>query len=136
MTRHLRTILLPVLALLLAACPQKTSVWVRSGSTAGELVFDFGAAKGEKELVDVGVVRVERCASSSPASAAHWVVWPTSGTVPMSEIRYGVVPQGFATKGPAQSLTTGCYSVVISGTGRTTFTVDSLGIIQEPGVSP
>lgn len=136
MTRRLRTVLLPTLALLLTACPQKTAVWVRSGSTPEELVFEFGTARGEKGLVDVGVVRVERCASSSPTSVAAWVVWPTSGTVAMSEIRYGAVPQGFAAQGPAQSLTTGCYSVVISGTGRTTFTVDSLGIISEAGVKP
>ena len=136
MTRYLRTILLPLLAFLLTACPQKTAVWVRSDSTAEALVFDFGTSRGDKGPVDIGVVRVEACASSSATSAAHWVVWPTSGTVPMSEIRYGEVPQGFTTQGPAHPLTSGCYSVVISGNGRTTFTVDSLGVISEPAMAP
>jgi hypothetical protein len=129
---RLRSILLPLIAFVLTACPQKTAVWVRSGSTADHLVFDFGKTLGAKGPVDVGILRVERCASSSASSAASWVVWPTSGTVLMSEIRYGEVPQGFIAQGPAQALSAGCYSVVISGTGRATFSVDSVGSIKEP----
>ncbi len=128
---RLRGIVFLTLATVLTACPQKTAVWVRSGSTADNLIFDFGRTKGLKGAVDLGAMRVERCAATDASSGASWVLWPMSGTIKLDELRYGELPQGFAAEAPASDLTPGCYAVVISGTGRSSFTVDSVGSVTE-----
>ena len=117
--------------LVLCGCPQRTAVWVEAGSTANHLVLKIGKSRGVIGGVAVGVVRVDRCANPTTGAGAMWVVGPQHGTADMDSLVYGVAPDGFVSDQGPQSLTPGCYRVSISGTGRVSFAIDSIGHVTE-----
>lgn len=117
--------------LCLTACPQKTAVWVETGSSARHVVFRISDRRGGTGSVSIGVVRVYECGGSSSGEGAMWVVGPRAGTANLQSITYGITPQGFASDQGPRPLTRGCYEVAVSGTGRTQFTVDANGAATE-----
>jgi hypothetical protein len=122
------------IALLLAVgalgCPQRTAVWVVAPARADDLRFRIANKRGGDGRVSIGVFRVDRC--GEPADYRTMPVWgagagygvPDTG---VREIRYGELPRGYeplTNQGDtALTLTPGCYTATISGTGFTRFEV-------------
>lgn len=120
-----------LMSLTLTACPQRTAVWVRDGSTADNLVFQFGTSRGEPGGAQIGVVRVYHCDGPATGPGAAWVVGPEGGTADVRELRYGQTPAGFTSDQGPSRLEAGCYRVDVSGTGKTEFVIDSTGRVTE-----
>ena len=116
---------------LLTACPQRTAVWIESGSTSNHLVIDLGSKRGSLGDADIGVVRVHRCDASPTGSGAAWVVGPNGGTARFSRLVYGETPSGFISSQGPTPLVAGCYRVEISGTGQAAFYVGRDGTVTE-----
>ena len=117
-------IALPVLLLLLAACPQRTAVWIAEGSTARDLTFVLGQKEGRERRIQ-SYVRVDRCGPWYRDSA----MWIASADT--SRVTYGVTGPGATEQQPARPLVPGCYSVMTGGTGSVAFAVDSLGGVTQ-----
>lgn len=115
---------LAILLLTLAACPQKTAVWIAEGSTARELTLLFGEKKGRERRMSASV-RVDRCGPWSRDSAM-WLV-----SIDTSRVTYGVPGPGAQEEAPARPLEPGCYYAHMSGTGMVAFTIDSIGGVAE-----
>lgn len=117
---------------LLAGCPKKTAVWVKGGSTVSNLVLGLSNTRGGADKVLIGVLRVDGCGQPNDTrSAAQWVMTSTDDAQPISEVTYGHAPSGYTTTEGPLPLAPGCYQVTISGTGRSTFQVDSGGAVVE-----
>jgi hypothetical protein len=116
---------------LLAACPQRTAVWVEPGSTAAHLTIGVGKKRGQPGGADIGVVRVYRCDGAATGEGAMWAVGPSSGTGDVRQIVYGQTPAGFVSNQGPQPLTPGCYRIDVSGTGKTEFQVGNDGTVTE-----
>lgn len=115
----------------LAACPQKTAVWVEPGSSASHLVLGIADSRGRRGPVAIGAIRVYECGGDDSGPGAMWVVGPRGGTADIRRIVYGTTPPGFVSDQGPRALTPGCYRVEISGTGSTEFTVDAKGAVTE-----
>lgn len=111
---------LPLLLIALAACPQKTAVWIADGSTARELTLVFGEKEGRERRMS-SFVRVDRCGPWDRDSAM-WMV-----SVDTSRVTYGVPGPGTHQEAEARPLRPGCYYAHMSGTGSVAFRIDSLG---------
>jgi hypothetical protein len=112
-------------------CQQRTAVWVRSGSTADNLVLEFGRERGTPGGAAIGAIRIYGCDAPGTGSGAQWVVGPTGGTADVREIKYGETPAGFTSDQGPQPLKPGCYRVDVSGTGKTQFIVEPSGQVRE-----
>ena len=131
MTRFRVPGLLLIVVLTLTACPQRTAVWVKEGSTLDNLVFQFGTRRGVPGGAQIGVVRVYRCNGSATGPGAMWVVGPVGGTANVLELAYGEPPPDFsADQGPVD-LQPGCYRIDVSGTGKAEFIIDTNGEVSE-----
>lgn len=115
----------------LAACPQRTAVWVEDGSTANHLVLRIADRRGGSGAVAIGVVRVYECGWPATGGGAAWVVGPQNGTANVQQIVYGETPPGFVSDQGPHPLKPGCYRVDVSGTGKTEFQVEANGAINE-----
>jgi hypothetical protein len=129
-----------LLGLGVLGCPQRTAVWIVAPARADDLRFRIADKRGGRGRVSLGVFRVDRCGEpdyyrvgpmwGAGVGAASEV--PDSG---IREIRYGDMPQGFEpliNQGDtALTLTPGCYTADIDGTGFTRFEVDTLGWVTE-----
>lgn len=122
-------ILIP--AALLVACPQRTAIWIEPGSTINHLVFRMGAEYGQPGGAQFGAIRVYRCDAPDSGPGADWVVGPVGGTAPITALVYGEVPSGFISDQGPMPLRPGCYRVGGSGTGSTSFDIDSTGHVTE-----
>ena len=129
--------------LLLAAgvlgCPQRSAVWIVEPAHVDDLQFRIANKRGGHGRLSLGYFRVDRC--EEPADYRTTPMWgagvgPASG-LPDSgvrQIRYGQLPPGYEpimNRDIALTLTPGCYTAHISGTGSTRFEVDSLGRVRE-----
>ena len=123
------------LLLIAVGCPQETAVWIENGSTLERLVFRVADKRDSDKIVEIGVLRVNSC-SLPDSGAGSWVIGGRSGTVPVQRIVYGEPPPGFASYMGPDPLAPGCYRVSISGSGRTTFLVDSGGGVRDLGRTP
>lgn len=121
--RH-RRVPLAILLLALAACPEKTAMWIAEGSTARELTLVFGETKGRERRMS-SFVRVDRCGPWDRDSAL-WLV-----SIDTSRLTYGVPGPGASQESEARPLGPGCYLAHMSGTGSVVFAVDSLGAVTE-----
>lgn len=119
------------LCLVALGCPKRTAVWVEKGSTIERLAFRISDKRDGHRLVAIGVLRVNLCALPDTGRDASWIVSPADGTPPVERLVYGETPPGFRSEVGPDSLTPGCYRVSISGSGRTTFQVDSGGAVRE-----
>jgi hypothetical protein len=119
---------LPLLLLLLTGCPQETAVWIAEGSTAADLTLVFGRKRHRERRISA-VVRVERCDDANRGSYDGKALWLVS--VDTSHITYGVAGPGVSEEMKASPLTPDCYFVSMSGTGSTSFVVDSTGGVTE-----
>lgn len=131
MTRVTQLCLPLFIGLASTGCPQRTAVWVREGSTASNLVLQFGTDRRKLGGADIGVIRVYECGGSSTGLGAMWVVGPQGGTAELRELTYGLTPPGFTSDQGPQPLEPKCYRVDVSGTGKTEFVVDSAGRVSE-----
>lgn len=122
---------LAVFLLLATACPQRTAIWVEPESNAAHLVFGIANRRGGTRLVSIGVLRVSPCAAGDDNQAAAWIIEPVEETQRLGRVVYGVPPGGFMSSLGPKRLGPGCYRVVISGTGHTTFTITDGGAVQE-----
>lgn len=86
----------------LAACPERTAVWIEQGSTATHLVFLVADTRGGHGRIALNDLRVAKCDDDPPRH--HEYQW---------------------------RLTPGCYVVHISGTGWTQFDVSADGTVTE-----
>jgi hypothetical protein len=114
----------PIFLLALAACPQRTAVWIAEGSTARDLTLVFGEKEGRERRMS-SFVRVDRCGAWHRDSAM-WIL-----SIDTSRVTYGVPGPGTSQQAEARPLTPGCYQASMSGTGSVGFTVDSLGVVTE-----
>lgn len=114
----------PLLLIALAACPEKTAVWVAEGSTARDLTLVFGHTEGRERRMS-SIVRVDRCGPGD-IDDALWIV-----SIDTSRVTYGVPGPGAQPMAEARPLGPGCYHASMSGTGTVGFTVDSLGAVTE-----
>jgi len=110
-------------------CEDIRAIWVRSGSTATNLVFYIGRAKGRREAIGFSGLTVKRC-SSDESGRIMWGMQGLRGTQYADSVVYGVPNTHFETFYPMQALTPGCYTASISGTGKVTFDVRSDGSIS------
>jgi hypothetical protein len=117
-----------VLLLLLTGCPQETAVWVAEGSTTDDLTLVFGRKRGRERTIS-GFVRVDRCDDANRSGYDGRALWLVS--VDTSRITYGVTGPGASEQMKAERLTPDCYFVSMSGTGSTSFVVDSTGGVTE-----
>lgn len=123
-----------VAVMLVAACPQKTAIWIANGSTTQHLEFIVGKKRGKEEPVRFYAVIVSRCErSDSEAEPFIWSIWETPAAISQypTRVLYGHVPTGFEEKDTAMALTVGCYQASTIGSGAISFKVDSLGKIDE-----
>jgi len=144
--------LVSVLALSLAACPQRMAVWVRRGSTATNLTFELGLDRGRAEPRELWNLDVTECrtgwrpvwrlAASRALLAPEGMrpVWDLDPSVPHTHqaITYGVVPRGYVEERPAVALRRAwCYEVRTDGqgTGITAFRVLQSGEVEELSTS-
>lgn len=136
MAKRLGAIILSSLTLVgLAACPQRTAVWVVQPATTGSLVFALGRAKGKEEPVRFYYLSVEACPTGSSQQAARiWMIGERAGGAPAvhpTRVRYGEVPPGFELRQSTQSLTAGCYVARTGGSGSVHFDVAPTGTVVE-----
>jgi hypothetical protein len=120
------------LALVAAGCPERTAVWIEPESTAERLVFAVGRTPGGPPLRQLSQLTVYPCADD----AVHRPVWSINdvgATASPRRITYGQVPRGFAASIAAETLTPGCYRVLINGTGNQEFSVRHDGSIDVEG---
>jgi hypothetical protein len=138
MNRRLRSIVLSSLALVgLAACPQRSAIWLVQPATSRELVFALGKYKGKEEPVRFYYLSIESCASSSgQVRARPWMIGEGANGAPAVSpvrVRYGEVPSGFEARGVAQPLKAGCYVARTGGSGSVRFDVSPTGeVIERP----
>jgi hypothetical protein len=121
-------------------CPQRTAVWVVEPAHVDNLRFRVANKRGGHGRISIGVFRVDHCGDPADyrttplwgAGAGPWEGLPDSG---LREIRYGEMPQGYEPLmqqgDTALTLTPGCYTAHIDGTGFTRFEVDTLGRVKE-----
>lgn len=119
-----------IVAIFLLGCPQRTAIWLEPGSRLSALTFLVSTRKGLPDPVDIGVLRVDRCGANE-RSKPLWLITGTGGTATIHRIRYGVLPQDFASGGNPQVLVPGCYQVTISGTGWMEFDVHPDSTVTE-----
>lgn len=119
---------LPVLLLLLTACPQETAVWVAPGSTARNLTFVLGHKPGRERRISA-FLRVERCGDYARYGYNREAMWLVQ--VDTSRVTYGQPGPAAREDMQARPLVPGCYHAHVSGTGQTAFTVDSAGAVTE-----
>ena len=122
---------LAVFFLLATACPEETAIWVEPESTAARLVFGIADRRGGTRPVSVGVLRVSPCSADDDNRAATWIIEPVEETQRLGRVVYGAPPSGFISSLGPKRLSSGCYHVVISGTGHTTFIVSDDGAVHE-----
>ena len=122
-------IALTVAALFLTACPQRTAIWLKPGSTRDSLRFIISDKRGGERILAFGGLRVEPCeASNRPV----WVIWDSLGAwTRVREVLYGEAPEHFVEDAPAVPLEPGCYLASILGIGRIEFKVTSAGGVSE-----
>jgi hypothetical protein len=65
-----------------------------------------------------------------------WIATGLLGTAPVERVVYGERPRGFITDVGPHPLAPGCYTIVISGSGRTSFTIDTEGTVRDLGKDP
>lgn len=137
--KYLKSLIVASTCLLVAGCPQETSIWIVPGSSADQLVFVLGEERGRSQPISTSLVRVDRCEAVADqgnypsATEAAWFVEKEIGPhVKLSQVTYGEVPQGYRETQPAEPLERpGCYLATISGTGAVGFEVDAQGKITE-----
>src|SRR6185437_2086867 len=100
-----RHVLPTALVFALAACPQRTAVWVEAGSTVNHLVLRIAEERDASGTVAIGVIRVDRCDASSTGSAAMKVTGPAYWTanvhrIACRESRPGFVSTALRSHGP------------------------------------
>jgi hypothetical protein len=116
---------------LTSGSPQRSAVWVESGSTVTHLIFGLGKDRAHPGSADIGVVRVYRCDGSSTGDGAMWVLESNGATKRVERIVYGDSPAGFVSDQGPRPLSPGCYLVDVSGSGQTQFEVGVNGAISE-----
>ena len=117
-------------AVFLLGCPQRTAVWLEPGSSRSTLAFVISNRRGNTNGIGIEGLRVDRCDANVDAPP-QWMIVGTYGTASAHRIRYGQLPEGFSTARQPEALSTGCYRVTISGTGRLRFDVRSDGSVVE-----
>jgi hypothetical protein len=133
--RTARSLAAVLIAAALAACPQKTAVWIPENSTAASLVFHLGQERGRLHDVALDVLRVRRCDDTSSGqfadSTSMWTLYAVDRAPEVSRVRYGEIPQGFRSAVGPRALGPGCYTVHVSGTGSARFSVAGDGRIAD-----
>lgn len=119
-----RSTVVLALALALTGCPQATAVWLEPGARVGSVNFLVSARRGGGVGVEIGLLRVDRCADSTRQGGIPvWLITGAGGSAAAHRVTYGDVPPGFALSQPPKPLLPGCYRVIVSGTGRMLFDV-------------
>lgn len=133
MTRtFLRFSFLPFVVMLVIACPERTSIWLDSSSTAARPVFGIGRRRHrpEMQLGNLQVLDVTVCGDNGGSGMRP--LWQMVGNDPYARgpvpslIVYGKAPAPrYITAIPAQALGPGCYRASIGGTGWVKFAITS-----------
>lgn len=117
----------------ITACPQRRAVWVLPESTSNRLEFGLGVETGQERSVEFGGLTVTRCGDSAAETPPVWAV-EAIDVMPDSQwpvrVRYGVVPDGFRERVPAESLGPDCYVAATSGTGIVKFRIEPSGRVR------
>jgi hypothetical protein len=118
-------------SLLLIACPQRSAVWVESGSTAQHFVIGVGSRAHGPPPANLYGLTVVRCGDENklPGSAVLTIARVSEGSVP-GRVIFGIAPPGFETRVQPQALLPGCYRVQDSGSGRMEIAVATDGAIS------
>lgn len=138
MIRSMWLLMLPM-SLILVACPRRTAVRLGEDSTANQPVFLLGSERGKQERVEIGLFRVDSCASLEGgtyprAERADWHI-EAKGEVAVSRIVYGTLPPGFHEIAPAAPLAPNtCYMVTVTGSGTVRFEISDGGQLHEVSV--
>lgn len=131
MLRQIQRVSVLPLLVLLTACPQKTAIWVRQGSTVHHLEFMLSDRIGGSRPISLHYLEIYRCfPRGAQPRDTMWVLDGDGGTEARS-IVYGVAPPGFTEPVRARPLGTGCYDVRTDGTGRTRFVVETNGSVRQ-----
>ena len=112
--RHVAAGVLLPFALLLTACPQNITIHIADGSTADHLTFTFSENRGLRRSVQIRGLWVRLCDTERKV----WEIEGMAGADTIERIIYGVVPQGFLVRTPAERLGPGCYEVDVAGSGE------------------
>lgn len=136
MRKRLISILLSSLAVVeLAACPQRTAVWLVQPAGVHDLVFALGRHKGKEEPVRFYYLSIETCSTNAGQQGTRlWMIGERASGAPAVNpvrVRYGEVPPGFESHGSAQPLTTGCYVARTGGSGSVHFDITPTGMVIE-----
>jgi hypothetical protein len=121
-------------AVLLAACPKKTAIWVVPGSTPANLQFGLGRSRGNEKAGQVGYLVVQQCGNYGDTTLAAWGLAPRgggSGPGLPGRVTYGVVPEGFEEPARPQALASGRYIAFTDGSGAVHFEIEESGAVRE-----
>jgi hypothetical protein len=125
-----------LLPMLLAACPERTALWILPGSTVDSLVFAIGERLGHEKPLSFTYLLVDGCDSPSRGrldSPTGWAIVRSGGDLGTpgypTRVRYGMVPAGFDSVRTAPALLPGCYVADIIGTGGVAFNVRGDGTV-------
>ena len=135
-TRHSVAAVLST-ALVIAACPMKSAIWIVEGSTAAHLEFGISDKRHGRTSIQWGGITVRDCYLRLRPGQEQRLYWglerdPQSwGDAWPIRILYGAVPTGFHNLQEPESLVPGCYEASVSGTGYVAFVVDSAGGVTE-----
>lgn len=119
--------------LALAACPQRTAVWLLSGAEPGQPVFGLGKTRDGASLAEVPFVVMSPCGGfDGTAAQATWVLQRAVETAaPPRQVQVGHAPPGYRIAKGAERLQTGCYVASIQASGRVEFEVHGDGSSSE-----
>lgn len=122
-------------AALLAACPERSAIWIVSRSTAQRLIFKLGKTKqgAPPTASAVDYIRVYPCSGeSNPTPNAVWIIGRVSDEAPVPRrLEYGVTPPGYEVRVGPTSLEAGCYVAEDAGSGHVSFLVAPDGSVTE-----
>ena len=109
----------------LTACPQKTAIWLLSGTEPGQPVFGVGEKQDGASLTDLPYVLISPCAEfDGTAGPAVWMLQrvAVNAAVPRQG-QVGHTPPGYRVAKGEDRLQRGCCVASIHGTGRVDFEV-------------
>lgn len=126
------TLTLAAAVLLLTGCPQDIAISLRDGSTVRDLVFILSRGHSGRPTT-FSMFLVQTCTSASFGNVdEYWRITASDNSVPVTEMRFGVTPQGYNTvRAPRQLAADECYSVSAAGKADLYMVADSSGRVSE-----
>lgn len=124
-------LLAAAMTLVLLGCPERSAVWIETGSTADSLVFGVGRTAHGPPPANLHGLTISPCNADGTSKTAAWAIARTSATPVPGRIAYGHAPLGYTTIAGPLPLTPGCYLAADAGSGRFRFYVRIDGTIEE-----